>query len=568
MDSRSYGRIGWWVLMFGIAFVGPTWAEPPAIIQPNAPIVLPPPPPNERPQEPKIPDLYPREEPEADLVLPLGEIAKLRPQSGFPVMEASVDREKVVKIFAFNRKDAFVKLLGVGLGDAKVTLIDGKGLSKVFKVRIRPSVEYLERLLERQFPTAHLKITAGGDNLLFVEGTVETPGDVTAVVGLLENFIGRAGRVINTIRVAGPTQIQLEVCIARVDRQVLRELNFNFLAADKNFFLGNQIGNLIGVPGVLLRGGDATGGGKVFQPSTNQGQVLTPSSTLFFGLTRNSSQFFGFLDFLQRNGAVKVLANPTLVTMNGRPADFLVGGEQPVPVVVFAGGTSAPSVQFKTFGTRLTFIPVLLGEGKIRLDVLPEVSTVNFSAGINAGAGNIVPQFVTQRVHTTVEMESGQTLCLGGLLQTEIESSVEKIPVLGDVPYLGAAFRKVSHNKRNTELIVVVTPRRVDPMRDCQQPPLLPGREVRNPTDAELYLHGQIESPLDSAGKKVGLRHPANCPDSVPFGPSGLELSAPWEITPVLTSPGTSGGTGGPVPVPVLTPIPPGPTEVLPFPKQ
>lgn len=431
---------------------------------------------------------------EVDMVVPLGEIIRLRTKSTLPIKEAFVNREKIFKLFSFQPKAAFIKGFGVGLGEVLVTIVDVKGEAETTRLRVVPNVEYLEKLLERQFPQANLKVTAGGDNLLIVEGTVDAPGSVDSIMEILRNFVGPSGRIVNNLQLAGVVQVQLEVCIARVDRTALRRMNVNFLAADQNNFIGTQVGNLIGVPGILVRGGLVEpGGARVFQPSANvNNQVLSPASTIFFGLTRNQSAVYGFIEILKQEGVAKVLANPTLVTMNGRPAEFLVGGEQPVPTVLFAGGVAQPNIQFKSFGTRLSFLPVLLGEGKIRLDVLPEVSTVNFAGGITTG-GFSVPQFVTQRIHSVVEMESGQSLVLGGLLQTEIEGSTEKIPLLGDLPFFGAAFRRVSYQERETELIVIITPRLMDPLKACQRPAALPGEESRVPTDCELYLLGQIE---------------------------------------------------------------------------
>lgn len=157
---------------------------------------------------------------------------------------------------------------------------------------------------------------------------------------------------------------------------------------------------------------------------------------------------------------------------------------------------TSPSVEFKKFGTRLNFVPLILGPDKIRLDLVPEHSSVNFTQALVVG-GNQVPQFVTQRIHTTVEMEPGQTLVLGGLLQTESDAQVEKVPFLGDLPVVGAAFRKVRHQERELELIVIVTPRLVHPLSETDIPPPLPGEESRRPTDQELYWHGLPESPLD-----------------------------------------------------------------------
>src|SRR5262249_13429623 len=185
---------------------------------------------------------------------------------------------------------------------------------------------------------------------------------------------------------------QLECCIATVARSDARNLGFNFLMSNSHNFLGSQIGNLIALPAVAVKGG-----AKTFNVPP------PPQANLFFGVTGDNSAFFGFLEALQEEQLVKVLASPTLITYSGRPADFLVGGEVPVPAAT--GLAANPNVAFKPFGVRLTFVPVVLGDGKIRLDVLPEVSAPTNAQSVVAN-GVSVPSFITQRLHTTVELES------------------------------------------------------------------------------------------------------------------------------------------------------------------
>jgi Flp pilus assembly secretin CpaC len=257
------------------------------------------------------------------------------------------------------------------------------------------------------------------------------------------------------------------------------------------------------VPPVQVRGGDAplTGGSRVFgNPGGSAASALNPEASIFFGITREAGAFFGYLEALQDKGVVKVLATPTLVTLSGRPAEFLAGGEQPFPTA--QGAVQNPSVEFKKFGTRLNFLPVVLGQGMIRLELVPEVSTVNFGAAINVG-GIVVPQIVTQKLHATVEMQDGETLILGGIIQTEKDSRVVSVPVLGDIPAIGALFRRVKDLNRETELLVMVTPRLVTPLAD--KPATYPGMETRNPTDCELYLGGNLEMPLDAGRSRLEL---------------------------------------------------------------
>jgi pilus assembly protein CpaC len=157
-------------------------------------------------------------------------------------------------------------------------------------------------------------------------------------------------------------------------------------------------------------------------------------------------------------------------------------------------GLGQVGVQFEEFGTRLNFVPIVLGNGRIHLEVEPEVSNLDNAAG-TVIQGTVVPGRTTNRINTTVELEDGQTFVIGGLIQHDVEGSTEKVPVLGDLPFLGAAFSTKAYNEIETEVVVMVTPHLVD-AEDCSQAPrALPGDETRSPDDFELFLEGILEAP-------------------------------------------------------------------------
>src|SRR5262249_29061127 len=157
--------------------------------------------------------------------------------------------------------------------------------------------------------------------------------------------------------------------------------------------------------------------------------------------------FLGFLQALENEGLVKLLAQPRLVTLSGNPASFLDGGEQAVPV---PAGLGQVGVQFEEFGTRLNFLPIVLGNGRIHLEVEPEVSILDATAGV-AIAGATVAGRATQRIHTTVELETGQTFVIGGLIQKTVNNAANKVPILGQLPFIGAAFSTKSDSDTETE---------------------------------------------------------------------------------------------------------------------
>jgi pilus assembly protein CpaC len=394
--------------------------------------------------------------------------------------------------FGLGKDKRSIYLDPVRLGRAKIRVSDPanrKAPAYTVAVQVVPDILYLNTLVRQRFPMANILVTPAGDDFLFVDGYVESPSDAEAVEGLLKKFF--AGGVVNNLRVAGGMQVQLEVVIARVDRTLLRQLGVNILGNNQQSFFGTQIGSLINTPQVT----PISTGSRVFQPIGPNQAPLTTAATAFFGVTNESGAIYGFIDALQQRNVAKILANPTLVTFSGRQADFLVGGEQPIPT---QGTLVAPVVQFKPFGTRLTFLPTVLGGGRIRLDVAPEVSTTNFANALNV-SGLQVPQFVVQRLHATVELQAGQTLCLGGLLQSQVEAQSEKIPVLGSLPWVGAAFRRVRHRVTETELLVLVTPRIFNPLRPDQVPQDLPGQSTVAPTTCQLYGQAVLEAAPGSA---------------------------------------------------------------------
>ncbi|MGE3807951.1 MAG: type II and III secretion system protein family protein, partial [Gemmataceae bacterium] len=205
----------------------------------------------------------------------------------------------------------------------------------------------------------------------------------------------------------------------------------------------------------------------------------------------NQQALFYYFQLLRDEGVAKLLSQPKIVTMSGRQAFFLSGGEQAVPQ---PGGLGAVSVQFRPFGTTINVLPVVLGNGKIYLEVEPEVSRLDQAAGTTV-AGFTVAGRATQRVRTTVEMEAGQTFVIGGLIEHVVNGATQKMPVLGDLPFIGTLFSRKSFQEFETELVIMVTPYLVDPMSCDQVVKALPGQETRSPDDFELFLEGILEAP-------------------------------------------------------------------------
>ena len=292
-------------------------------------------------------------------------------------------------------------------------------------------------------------------------------------------------QIINLLRVPGIQQVLLQVRIAELNRTALREIGANMLGVSNDAIVGTQIAGPFGAGGSA--GGGGGFGGLIDLASSAVG------STTAFGIF-GGGDFSIFLKALRDNGVLSILAEPNLIAMNGHEAQFLAGGEFPVPVPQGGSGINGGiTVEFKDFGVQLMFVPYILDDGRIRLHVEPEVSTIDFTIGTTlVVGGEPIPGLNTRKAATTVEMEQGQTLAMAGLLQIGLDARTERIPGLGDLPYIGPFFSNTSHDRVKKELLVMVTPHLVEPL-DADQVGCLPGEDIRDPTDKEFYLFNRIE---------------------------------------------------------------------------
>jgi pilus assembly protein CpaC len=430
------------------------------------------------------------------VVVLLNSTTRLSMASRKPIKTITNPKEGLLTIRTVERDPTVVVLVGTAPGITRLELEDADGFKEYRDVVVQADVEYLASQLRKALPLSNINVIPNGITSVILAGYVQRAED-TAVAQAISQSLGF--QVINSLRLNGVQQVQLDVVIARVSRSKGRDFGFNFLTNSRQTLLGSSIGNLItpaavGVPGTTL------------QPS-QFGQVITAvpgqSANLFGGVIGNATGFLGFLEALETEGLAKVLAQPRLVTLSGNPASFLDGGEQAVPV---PAGLGQVGVQFEEFGTRLNFLPIVLGSGRIHLEVEPEVSALDATAGV-AIAGATVPGRATQRIHTTVELEAGQTFVLGGLIQRTTTANATKVPVLGQLPFIGAAFSTKTYSETEAELVVLVTPHLVDGQSHDQLVKVLPGQESRSPDDFELFLEGILEAPRGPREVFQGTRY-------------------------------------------------------------
>ena len=290
-------------------------------------------------------------------------------------------------------------------------------------------------------------------------------------------------QVVNLIRVPTSQQVLLKVRVAELNRTSMRQLGADFLAS---------------IPGASLFGSSIAGNSLVagqVGPATS-GSLGLGSQGTFYG-TFGPGNFVTVLDALRRNNVLKILAEPNLIALNGYQANFLAGGQFPVPILQGGagglGGNGGISVQFKDYGVRLAFLPLIQDDDTIRLTVDPEVSTIDFTVGTTlVPGGSPIPGLNTRNSHTTVELKQGETLAIAGLMQLSLAGQTQRIPGLGDLPYIGAFFSNNTSSRIEKELVVMVTPYLVEPMAPGQVP-AGPGDETREPNDLEFFFLSRIE---------------------------------------------------------------------------
>jgi Flp pilus assembly secretin CpaC len=311
----------------------------------------------------------------------------------------------------------------------------------------------------------------------------------------LQHVAGNASKVINNIRVDAPNQVQLRVKIAEVQRGALKRIGINWSNINSLSFFGAA-----GSVNAVVNTVQAVGG---------------PPSALITG-TSNNGSLSSIIDLLANQSQATVLAEPNLIAMSGETASFLAGGEIPVLSPQASTGGSAITVTYKQVGISLAFTPTIIGD-RINLKVAPEASQVttegqvSVAVGVGPGAASIIiPAISTRRASTTVELGSGQSFAIAGLLQHTSNQTVQKVPALGDVPILGTLFKSDAYQREETELVIIVTPYFVEPSTGALRTPLT-GRVP--PTDADRILYQRFNHPTPPATVAVsGGSQPAAGP--------------------------------------------------------
>jgi pilus assembly protein CpaC len=353
-------------------------------------------------------------------------------------------------------------------------------------VMVHGDAQEMTMLLQSNFPNAALKITPFANTVL-ITGYVEEADQIDKIMRIAEEYYPKP---INNLHVGGVQQVLLHVKLMEVSRTKLRRLGFDWAKiTGSNMVMSGASGLLMPPSSPAL----PSGGGTI-PPAPSQTANNPVPGTFAFNIANGSSAFFGVLDALREDRLMKILAEPTLVTVNGRAANFHVGGEFAITVPQSLGTNS---IEYKKYGMDIDFVPIVLGNGKIRLEVRPNVSEIDFSTtySLPGSSGNGPPALKERSVDTAVEMMAGQTLAIAGLVESRIESMNHGLPWISEVPYIGAPFRSVHESINEVEVLIMVTPDLVAPLDACDVPPCGPGLATTSPSDWELFMEGHLEVP-------------------------------------------------------------------------
>jgi len=372
-----------------------------------------------------------------------------------------------------------------------------KKVVNLLKVRVSPDVEIssdasklkeaqLKEIIEKMLPGEKDIKVMTAENTIILSGTVSSTSGLSQILALTEAYLPKEGKIANLIEVAGVHQVMLEVRVAEMSRSLIRRLGFNFTtisSSGKNLGL-SLLNNLTKLPDGTLPS---------FSPPDPM-NVTDPINGILRFLSHGTT-WTVFIDALKEQGLLKVLAEPNLIALSGKSANFLAGGEFPIPVPQSTVSAVAITIEYKPFGVGLSFTPTVLSNKKISLQVSPEVSELDFANAITI-AGFLIPSVTTRKVSTAIELADGQSFAIAGLLKDDVRETVQKFPVLGDIPVLGALFRSSSFRKNETELIIIVTPHLVKPLDLEKQ--TLPTDQFIEPDDLEFYLLGHTEGNRNS----------------------------------------------------------------------
>ncbi|NOX95567.1 MAG: type II and III secretion system protein family protein [Alphaproteobacteria bacterium] len=420
------------------------------------------------------------------IILPLDKAAIVE----LPYAAADVLISQPSVVDAVVRTPRRVYLLGLAVGQTNAFFFDAQGRQILnLEIRVERDMDALGDIMRRILPDSRIEIDAVNDNIV-LRGTVQTPAEAANASALAGRFIDDPDKVVNMLKIRDPQQVMLKVRIVEMQRQLMKQLG---VSTSGQVQLSDMAFTFAAANAVATTGGLTT-------------TASRPNPT---GTLQNLNASF---QAFESNGLIRILAEPNLTTLSGESANFLAGGEFPVPVGQDDG---VITIEFKEFGVGLGFTPLVMSKGRINLKIstevsevttensffVPGVTTVDGTGNLTTTAGLSIPGLSVRRANTTVELPSGGSLVMAGLLQEDMRSSVQGVPGVKDIPVLGQLFRSRNYQNSESELVIIVTPYLVDPTHVSD---LVDPTEGFVPaSDLETILMGKLITTYGLAGAGV-----------------------------------------------------------------
>lgn len=421
-----------------------------------------------------------------------------------------------------------------GLSGGETTIYASNAAGDIIwsaNVRVGSNIDSIDQMLDLAMPEASIRVATMGSNTVLLTGTVAAPEDAAEAERLVQAFVGDEANVISRLRMATPLQVNLRVRFAEVSRSLVRNIGANLQTIDGTggfqFGVGQGRGAEFFAPdsGVTGVGLDAIATqipNPNFNPaipvSTANPQFIAGQGSAFSSVSPGTTlaaigSLFGLdigaaLDLGERRGLVTTLSEPNLTALSGETAEFLAGGEFPIPL---SQGLGTTTIEYKKFGVSLAYTPTVLANGRISLRVRPEVSELSSQGAVNLN-GFTIPALTVRRAETSIELGSGQSFMIAGLLSNNAQSTINQAPGVGDIPILGNLFRSSQFQRGETELVIVVTPYLVEPVSDREIH--LPTDGYATPTAIEQFLLGR-----ETAGTDGGRRPMPRSANEAPGNP-------------------------------------------------
>jgi pilus assembly protein CpaC len=426
-----------------------------------------------------------------------------------PVKKISVGNPDIADILVLRNTEVYI--VGKALGTTNVVLWDRNNrIVSTVDIEITHDIDTLKLNLHRLLPREDIKVYSSQGTIV-LSGEVSSPGAMSAALSLATSFAPRdeegdieEGKVVNLMHVGGVQQVMLEVKVAEINRTVMNKLDINFhsIYSGQDIKIGGVNGgagfpNALDPDGLLTPiFGNLLPSDGIIGPVLDQFEPNGPSisDTGLFSAIKRGNYFFSLtIDALKRNGLAKVLAEPNLTTLTGQKANFLAGGEFPIPVPQDNGNTT---IEFKEFGIGMDFLPIVLDSDRINLSVGIRVDELTDASSVVLGVAGTnevfaIPSLRSRRATSSLELYDGQTMAIAGLISDNVRENVDKFPGLGDIPILGLLFSSQEYIKDQTELVIFVTPRLATPITADKI--RLPTDNFIEPSELSFYLFGQME---------------------------------------------------------------------------